>query len=67
MNTNYTFLEQPTDLVSTAKELNKLLKDIDPYNYMNADYSEQKVFDDLNNDPYGVIMDLITIVKDLMD
>lgn len=53
-----------TDLIETAKELNEVMEAYDPYGYRDADYSEAQAFDDLENDPYMVVMELLRIIKE---
>ena len=67
MNTTYTFKEVPTDLLTTAKQLDQFMKDLDFYGYLAADGSEQQALYDLENDPYFVVTELIRIARDLME
>ena len=66
-NTQYTVKETPTDLITTAKELDQLMQDYDWYGYLDAEYSIDQALEDLENDPYMVVMELIRIARDLMD
>lgn len=62
MNTSYKVKEAPADLIETAKQLNRLMKAYDPYSYSDADYTEAQALDDLANDPYMVIQELMKII-----
>lgn len=64
----YILKEEPTDIRETARELDRLMKDYDPYGYDDADYSIQQAFNDLESDPYMVVMELIKIIRaDVID
>ena len=63
-NTTYRVKEEPTDLISTAQALNDLMKDYDWYGYQDADYNEEQALEDLENDPYMVVMELIKIIRE---
>lgn len=67
MRTQYTVKEEPTDIIETARELDKLMHDFDPYDYDDAEYDVEQAFNDLQEDPYMVVMELIKIVRDLME
>ena len=56
-----------TDLIETAISLNELMQDIDHYNYMDCEYSKEQAIADLNDDPYYIIQELITIIRDFMN
>lgn len=64
MNTQYNVLDTPTDIMETAKALDELMQDYDIYGYRDADYSLQQAFEDLENDPYMVVMELIKIIRE---
>lgn len=55
------------DIVEAAQELDKLMYDYDPYEYAAADYSVAQAFEDIDTDPGFVVMELIRMVRDLME
>lgn len=55
------------DIIETAKELDELMKDFDWYEYQDQEYNVQKAFNDLENDPYMVVSELIRMVRELWD
>lgn len=61
--TQYKVPEEPTDIMETAKELDKLMQDYYKSGYQIAGYNLQRAFEDLENDPYGIVMELIKIIR----
>jgi len=61
---NYKVPETPTDIMETARELDKLMYDYDFYGYQDADYGLRQAFEDLENDPYMVVQELIKIIRE---
>ena len=55
------------DIIETANELDELMKDFDWYEYQDQEYNVQKAFNDLENDPYMVVSELIRMVRELWD
>lgn len=55
------------DIIETAYELDELMKDFDWYEYQDQEYSPEKAFNDLENDPYMVVSELIRMVRELWD
>ena len=53
--------------MQTARELDELMKDFDWYEYQDQEYDVQKAFDDLENDPYMVVSELIRMVRELWE
>ena len=55
---------EPTDIMETARELDQLMQDYDIFEYRDAEYSVQQAFNDLENDPYMVVQELIRIIRE---
>ena len=53
--------------MQTARELDELMKDFDWYEYNDQEYDVQKAFEDLENDPYMVVSELIRMVRELWE
>lgn len=54
------------DEFELAKYLNETMKNYDPYEYRNMDYSEMQALADIQNNPLITIESLLTIINDLM-
>lgn len=59
--------KEPTDIMQTARELDELMKDFDWYEYNDQEYDVQKAFEDLENDPYMVVHELINMIRELWE
>ena len=59
--------KEQTDLMEAARELSRLFKDFDPFSYDEEAHGVQRCFEDIDNDPGFVVMELIRMIRDFAE